>query len=285
VEEVLIYDDASDTPPEPYLIAGLPTRVLRGRTNVGPAVARNLLFHESQSALVHFHDADDAFAPTWREEVGRLLDDGSRDAVFTEVGWVEESGERRDSTVGLEQLGAGADLLAFAIRNSILTPTGTYQRALVLSIGGYRPGLWQAEDWDFHVRLASRSPRYEILLRPLVVVHARREGRSNDRLDVWRSQLKAIDLLSSELPAAYRQDLCEVATRVGSMLYQAGHHNQAQEAFALAARLGQSSFAGRPGLYRTVARRAGAVHAERLAAIWRGFLPSTIRQLLSSRRA
>jgi hypothetical protein len=91
-------------------------------------------------------------------------------------------------------------------------------------------------------------------------------------------------LLSSELPAAYRQDLCEVATRVASTLYQTGHRNQAEEAFALAARLGQPSFAGRPGIYRTVARRAGAVQAERLAAIWRGVLPSTIRQFLSSKR-
>jgi glycosyltransferase involved in cell wall biosynthesis len=284
VDEILIYDDASDDSPEPYLVAGLPIRIIRGCQNIGPARGRNVLLHESRSALIHFHDADDAFSPTWREDVGRAFDRAPVDAVFTEVGWVEQNGARRDSMVGLEAVKAGADLLTFAIRHRILTPTGTYQRSAVLAIGGYRSGLWQAEDWDFHIRLAARGLRYRVLLRPLVVVYRRPDGRSEQRLEVWRSELQAIGLLASELPASCRQDLCDEAARVGSAMYQAGFQTDARDAFRLADRLGRPSFADRPGFYRTVARCAGSLQAERLGVIWRGVVPSGLRQRLPSRR-
>jgi GT2 family glycosyltransferase len=40
-DEILVYVDASDTPPDSFIPDGLPMRVLRGRENRGPSYGRN----------------------------------------------------------------------------------------------------------------------------------------------------------------------------------------------------------------------------------------------------
>src|ERR1700730_15948409 len=65
VDEVLVYDDASDYPAKDYLPPGSITRVIRGDRNRGPSYGQNALLASSRSEYVHFHDADDLILPGW----------------------------------------------------------------------------------------------------------------------------------------------------------------------------------------------------------------------------
>ncbi|HEY0810451.1 MAG TPA: glycosyltransferase family 2 protein, partial [Longimicrobiales bacterium] len=60
-DEVIVYDDASHTPAQAYLPDDSRVRLLRGKTNVGPARGRNELIAASTGTHIHFHDADDLF--------------------------------------------------------------------------------------------------------------------------------------------------------------------------------------------------------------------------------
>src|SRR6266853_241252 len=84
-DEILVYDDASAVPPEPYIPGDLRVRVIKGRENHGPAHGRNMLLEASSCQFVHFHDSDDLFAPGWHHEVAARLGADRLDAVFTEA--------------------------------------------------------------------------------------------------------------------------------------------------------------------------------------------------------
>src|SRR5205807_1971825 len=128
-----------------------------------------------------------------------------------------ESGVIGDRILGLERLLAGEDLLRFCLHAILLVPSGTYRRQAVAAIGGYRPGLWQSEDFDFHVRLANSGPRFEVVIDPLIRIRLRDAGRSRaNPAEVWQSAVQMVEHLSLELPKRYRIDLAEAAARFGS---------------------------------------------------------------------
>ena len=83
-DEILIYDDASRVPPEPYIPSDMPVRVIKGEVNRGPARGRNALLEACSCDYLHFHDSDDLFAPEWCREVRCLLERNPVDAVLTE---------------------------------------------------------------------------------------------------------------------------------------------------------------------------------------------------------
>jgi GT2 family glycosyltransferase len=285
VEEILIYDDVSDVRPGDHVPAGLAVRVIRGERNIGPARGRNLLLRETRAEFVHFHDADDAFAPDWNARVTAEIEDGSPDAVFTEVSSVTEAGFVREGVLELSRLAAGADLVRFCIQGSMLVPAGTYRRSVVTAIGGYRELLWQSEDWDFHIRLAAAAPAFRVIPQSLVRIHLRAASRSRDVADVWRSAVQAIRLLASELPPVWRADLAEAAAKAGSQLFRAGAADEAREAFQLARELGTPVHGGQPAMYRAVARHAGQEWAERIGLAYRKWLPERVRGRLGQWRS
>src|SRR5579862_3620757 len=86
VDEVLIYDDASQAPPAKYVPAGMECRVMRGERNQGPCAGRNELARLARSRYLHFHDADDLLAPDWCEKVTGAIVKDKPDIVFTQLG-------------------------------------------------------------------------------------------------------------------------------------------------------------------------------------------------------
>jgi hypothetical protein len=159
----------------------------------------------------------------------------------------------------------------------MLVPSGTYRREMVLAIGGYRTSLWQAEDFDFHVRLAASGPRYAVIPDPLVIIRVRPGGRSRDRVQTWSSYVQAIASLSTELPSSYRPDLADAAARAGAKLFKLGARSQARVAFELAARLGPPRFSSQRPVYRALASTVGFERTEQLAQVYRSVLPAGIR--------
>jgi glycosyltransferase involved in cell wall biosynthesis len=281
-EEILVYDDASQAPAEQYL-EGLPAQVIRGETRRGPSFGRNSLLAASTADYVHFHDADDLFRHDWCRRVREAMNEGV-DAVFTEICSYRDGVLVAEKVLGLERLARGCDFVRFCLEGSMLVPSGTYRRAAVMQLGGYRTNLWQSEDFDFHARLAAIRPRYRVVDEPLVIIRLRESSRSRNQVEVWSSALDSVELLSRELPPEYRGDLAEAAARAGSMLFREGARSASRRAFELARRLGPPRFHRERAMYRVLARTLGPEAAERLGSIYRRWLPEGARQFLAADR-
>src|SRR5262249_42260422 len=141
--------------------------------------------------------------------------------------------------------------------------------------------LWQAEDFDFHIRLAASRPRYAVIPDPLVTIRVRPEGRSRNHAQTWRSYVKAVGVLASELPDEYRPDLADAAARAGSTLFKLGCRQEAVQAFKLATQLGPPRFTTQRAMYRGLVRLFGYEVAERLSLGYRALLPARLRAHLA----
>lgn len=280
-EEIIVHDDASEAPAMDYLPGGVRVSVIRAQTNQGPARSRNTLLRAAHTDFVHFHDADDLFTPMWCLRVREALERSAHDAVFTEVSSVYQGRVFADQVVLLSRLRQEPDLVRFCLSGAMLVPAGTYRREVVQAIGGYREALWQAEDFDFHVRLAASGISYAVLDEPLVVIRLRTESRSQKQIEVWTSALQAIEHLAEELPMGYRPDLSDTAARAGSILFKLGAPAEARRAFRLARHLGRPRFSGQGSAYRFIARRFSPEVAERVAAGYRAVFPHSLRARIS----
>jgi glycosyltransferase involved in cell wall biosynthesis len=276
-EEILIYDDASQYPAKDYVPDGCPVEIVRGETNRGPSFGRNALLKRSRSEYIHFQDADDLFDANWLNRVRRAVDEAQPEAVFTEISSFHADGRRTEKVLNLARLVREGDLLRFCLQGPLLVPSGTYQRQTVLSVGGYQETRWQSEDFDFHVRLAHRGIRYEVIDEPLIDIRIRSDGRSQNVREVWSSTLASLEEFAAELPAAYHADLAEAAATSGSMLYRAGDRARASEAFRLARRLGPPTYGRQLAPYRWIARCCGPETAERAIAWYQRFFPRAWR--------
>jgi len=281
-DEVLVYDDASSFPARDYVPQGLPVRVIAGDVNRGPSHGRNVLLRHAHSEYIHFHDADDLFQPQWCARVRHAFQDSRVDAVFTEVAYCKDGRMVGQSTLGRECSSIG-DLVRYCIRGAILTSAGIYRRSAVVGIGGYREGLWQSEDYDFHVRLAASGARYTVIPEPLVKVRVRTASRSQNRWEVWTSAVCALKKLGGELDPVYRPELAEKAAEAGSILFDLGAYADARQAFELSDELGPPTYARRRRAYRMIARMFGPLAAEKAGALYRKRVPGAIRESVAVR--
>lgn len=275
-DEVLVYDDASHDPASRYTPDDPRVRVLRGDVNAGPARGRNALLHASTTTFVHYHDADDWFEAGWGERVRAAMADA--DVVLTDV--AIESAEGRKPHV-MDVASSQPDLLAYAIRGSVLVPSMTYRRELAIAAGGWNEALHQSEDYEFHIRLLSHRPVVRVLPEDLVIVRAHATNRSRNVTEVWGSAVDALLLLADILPVEYHGDLAFTATRAGRLLYADGAKQRAGEAFEVARKLtpdGTVPFA-EPGM-RLMGRVLGPLVAERVAEVYRSAFPNSWRAAL-----
>ncbi|MCO5167991.1 MAG: glycosyltransferase [Planctomycetes bacterium] len=279
--EVLIHDDASPRHPATDHVPRDPrVRVLRAERNRGPAVGRNVLLRAASADAIHFHDADDIFAPGWVEAVLGALAAPEVDAVFTELERFMADGTSTWPMMGLADHLRRDDLVAAAIRGGILCAAGTYRRAAALRIGGYRESLWQSEDYDFHVRLAASGIDFVFIDRPLVRVRDHAHNRSKELGEVWRSAVQALALLGDELVPEHRPALADAAVAAGRRLLTLGDAVHAAAAFDLAARLGPAPLRHDPRLRRWADRLLGHGRAAVLARHYRALLPARLRRAL-----
>jgi glycosyltransferase involved in cell wall biosynthesis len=275
-DEILVFDDASSAPARDYLIVDARVRVLEGGPdNIGPAAARNRLLANATGELIHFHDADDLFAADWYRRVTPVFA-GDVDVVFTDVQSFSADGRRWTSVMSVERLQQHGDLLDFAIHGGVLVPSGTYRRELLDKVGGYRAEMWQSEDYDFHMRLALRNPRFRVIDEDLVLIRRHPGQRSRAAVEVWSSALDALEHLAPQFPHTAHDAVAAIATRAGSELFHAGAGPEARRAFGLAQRFGGARY-DRP-MMQNLTRLLGAMSAERIASAYRKLLPGALRQ-------
>jgi len=277
-DEILIFDDASEYPPQKYVPKGMFARVYREETSKGPAYGRNFLLNKARGEFVHFHDADDWFSESWARRIRRLMISTPCEAIFTEVSSYKDGKLVAQEVLGLHEVNSPEKLLPFCIEKFMLVPSGTYKRETVLKLGGYREALWQSEDFDFHVRLANSGVKFELILEPLVCIRLRPESRSQKRDESLGDAVKALELLSAEVPSQYFPTLARKAAKLGSDLFELGYRKKAREAFHLAKRLGPVAFEHKPPFYQKIANLWGQESAEWFALAYRAVVPKGMRE-------
>ncbi len=282
-DEVLVYDDASSFPAEDYIRVGLPVRVIRGVANRGPSYGRNVLLQESATEYVHFHDTDDLFVSEWCTRVKASISESAADAVFTEVSSYREGRMVCEQLLELNRLIVDPDLIGFWIDGVMLPAVGTYRRAAVLAIGGYREDMWQSEDYDFGIRLAASGISFAIITRPLVKLRLRPDSRSTDRVACHVCLVAALRGLWNQIPAMYRPNCAERVACAGLDLLRMGAADQARSAFDLAYEIGKPRFSHQKRLFRMIAATAGPEAAENVARIYRNWIPESTRRAVASR--
>lgn len=277
-DEIIVYDDASAVPPEPYIPDNLRVRVIKGRENHGPAYGRNVLLQASSCEYVNFHDADDLVASAWCDQVRARLDAVRPDVLFTEAASFCNGDLVQERVIGLQSLTEDRDLVRFCIRGAILPGAAIYQRERALEVGGYSTEYWQSEDYDFHIRLAHSGVNYDVICQPLLRIRMHEGNRSKDTVRVWVDAVRCLDELSGELGPGYAQDICDAVAKAGRTLYQAGALSEAEEAFRVAYRLGLPRFSEQTIWYRLLAQCGGPILAERVGRAYRKILPTAIRR-------
>jgi glycosyltransferase involved in cell wall biosynthesis len=111
----------------------------------------------------------------------------------------------------------------------VVVPRTTYER-----LGGYRPDLCQALDWEMWVRIAARYPVwYEP--RPLAAYRRHRKNESARLLargDVWPDVIRTIMVNAASLPPQMRETLTAASSKwhAGSALRSAAHRLRAGDA-------------------------------------------------------
>jgi glycosyltransferase involved in cell wall biosynthesis len=273
-DEVIVYDDASERAASGFTIPDARVRIIRGKQNIGPARARNELFAAGTGELVHFHDADDCFHPDWRATVLASFSD-EVDVVFTDVQSFDAAGGAWHHVMDIGRLERSGDLLDFSLRGGVLVPAGTYRRAAIDRIGGYRAEMWQSEDYDFHIRLALSKPRFRVIAKDLVLIRRHDNQRSLLTREVWASAIDALEYLEPKFPQRVHEGVAHAATRAGSALFAVGARGDAARAFRLAERFGGPRY--ERALMQNLTRVVGAMPAERLASLYRRIIPNALR--------
>jgi glycosyltransferase involved in cell wall biosynthesis len=173
--EVIVVDDGSSDGTGAWLaeLSGRDPRVawLRRDADHGVSAARNAGIALARAPVLGFLDADDIWLPEfiarrldWHEahpetvlsfsDYDTLLPDGSLRKRHR-ASWPRFSrfvGGRS----GMLPLGAAAFSLLVG-ENPVCTSSVLASRAAVLAVGGFDPGLRQAEDWDLWIRLSQRG--------------------------------------------------------------------------------------------------------------------------------
>lgn len=279
-DQILVYDDASRFPASDYIPASMSVTVIRGETCRGPAYARNRLAEATAADYIHFQDCDDLFLPGWqagvRERICR-----KPDLILTELNSSRDGRPYEERLVRLERLRQETDLVGFALRHPILPAVATYRRAFFQQAGGYREDLWQSEDYELHIRMALLRPSYEVCEEPLVHLRVRSESRSQKAVEVWECRWQALQWLAPRVPPAYGNILASAFAETAARLHQLGQEAMARDCFRDAMRWGKPTFENRPAGFRLLAKWLGGAGAERLAAIYRAWVPRFLRKSIN----
>lgn len=206
-DEVIFYDDASTDKTAEILSKQTFGRVIYGKFNQGPSIARNILLRESKSKLIHFHDVDDWLEPTFLEETLKALTP-EWDVILTNIRVLDrETGETRHIH-DYSGLTNGEDATAFFLTHCCYPINGLYRREILEKVGGFRETLLRDEDPDLHIRLAYAGARIRIISEPLAINRFGSGTYSSiSYIACWREHLKALHYYKQELPKKYYEIL------------------------------------------------------------------------------
>jgi glycosyltransferase involved in cell wall biosynthesis len=159
--ELLIVDDGSEDQLESVVRAfGHPLIRYIRKEHGGLARARNHAVWNAEGDYIAFLDADDAYLPTYIEEVTGVLERSNADMVYTGYRLYNRDGSvRRESTLGMDG-GAALYERLLCFGNFIAISTVTARVKLLQESGGFIQGLrvnCGCEDWDMWIRMSKNG--------------------------------------------------------------------------------------------------------------------------------
>lgn len=189
--EVVVVDDASDTPLETRLGEGADPRVrfLRLNRPHGAPAARNEGIRTARGVWIAFLDSDDVWAPLRLERQMERF--GRPGAEAISVGYCllqEQHGEGVPPHRPYDELAEG-DVLDTILRGR-KPSTSTYmiRRDALEKIGGFDTALPSAQDTDLLLRLAEAGHRFVVVNEVLVTWHQHPDGQiSHDAGARWKA--------------------------------------------------------------------------------------------------
>lgn len=269
-DEVLVYDDHSDTPAAGFTRGWPGVRVIRSDVNRGPAYGRNLLTELTGADYVHFQDADDLFAPQFTSKVRAQLIATPCDLLLNNVSTFSGTQLLRTRQIDLQALQGDSDLVRFCLTKEVRTQIGTIRREPFRALRGFDEAISYVEDFEFFVRLAQSGCRYAVIDEPLVHVRSRKGSYTSDSVPVCRHLINAVRKLSGTVGPRYKQALCEIAAGAAASFHCAGAWAEYAEALHLARSLGRPKFHHCSPKFALVARILGIPVADYAMKFYQG---------------
>jgi glycosyltransferase involved in cell wall biosynthesis len=211
-DEIWVYDDASkDNTAE--IARSFGAQVVRGESNAGCSVGKNVLAARCTSTWLHFHDADDALEPNFVEAAQRWLrqDDGPDVVFFSYHSRDHETnaplGEREFDGAALRQ-----DPLRYCLSEQINPFCGLYRREAFMRAGGWDEDrtVLQSEDQAGHLRLALAGLRFDADPAFTVINYIREGSMTTSNLaGAQRSTFQVMSKAAKAAPAAYHPVVAE----------------------------------------------------------------------------
>jgi glycosyltransferase involved in cell wall biosynthesis len=278
-DEIVIYDDASESPATEYVTPIPDVRVIRGSTRRGVSAGRNILLSAARADYIHFHDSDDLFEPGWSDAVGATLRDRRPDLLITQASMWADGENIRPAYMRLDLLEHWGDLIRFCIWPG-LSPAGSiFARDLLIRIGSFREELRRAEDFELSVRAALAAASWAVIDRPIIRIRARTRSLTADGIPLHGDVLAACRFLAPMLPQQYLPYLCELAALCGYNYFSAGSWEEGREALAFARTLGRPDFTLVEPITRSLIRVVGAERSARTMSAYRRWTPKRVRRI------
>jgi glycosyltransferase involved in cell wall biosynthesis len=158
--EVILVNDHGD--PVESLLDGFdfPLTYLRQGANRGPAAARNAALRLAKGRYIAYLDDDDIFLPDHLQSLATALESHPDAVVYTDAVFITEKLEQ-DSRIELARDHRYShDTYSkerFFVDNYIPVNTFACSKGLAIAAGDFDETLSGLEDWDFLLRLATRS--------------------------------------------------------------------------------------------------------------------------------
>lgn len=187
-QRIVVVDDGSTDDTAAIVEHDFPQVLLLRQHNAGPSAARNTGMAAVDATYVAFLDADDAWHPVKLRLQRQALADHP-DCQIVACSWQRSlpsdpvPGTVDHHAIGWRQI---------ARMNAFQTSTAVIGRDLALSVGGFRPQLDGAEDWDFWLRTAMETDTVYLDL-PLVLYQDTPTGVSKD---LWRVYSHGLTMLA-----------------------------------------------------------------------------------------
>lgn len=275
-DEILLYDDAS-TDDTAEIGRRFGVTVIRGETNVGPSVGKNVLANAATAEWIHFHDADDAMRPEFVINAKQCL----RPDVDVVLFDTEDRDDRTGAELG-RRVWNDLDLSADAVRYCIVhtvTNCGVYRRSAFLDAGGFDTNerTKYNEDQAMHLRLALRGLRFRAAGCPGVIIFRRAGSMSGRPIECARAQYAVLADAAAATGQRYRDEIGLRLWRLAGVLGGFRDWIYVRHCMALAAELGYTEPANEHPLVRFAARISpvGAIMGRE--ALIRLFKPSLRR--------